>query len=92
MRSALKANFDVAGVFSRGAIEIQEGTRLSALLKLLSEQCRVDLVSAANGQPNVTDYAVMLNGKEPGFCPEGLQTVLQDGDEVQIVVLPLGGG
>ncbi len=92
MRIVLKSNFDVAEVFNRGTIEVEDGTRLSVLLEILSEQSRIDLVSAASGQPHVTDYAVMLNGKEPGFCPEGLRTVLKDGDEVQIVVLPLGGG
>lgn len=92
MRIALKANFDVGGVFQPGTIEVEDGTRLKALLELLSERCRLDLVEAANGQAQVTGYGVTLNGKEPGFLREGLNTVLNDGDEVQIVVLPLGGG
>ena len=92
MRIALKSNFDVAGVFSRGTVEIEAGMRLSALLELLSNQCHLNLVDAANGQAHGSDYSVTLNGKEPGFCADGLHTVLNDGDEVQIVVLPLGGG
>ncbi len=92
MRIALKSNFDVAGGFSRGTIEVEDGTRLSALLELLSERCRVNLLDAASGQAHGTDYGVTLNGREPGFWPQGLHTVLNDGDEVQIFVLALGGG
>lgn len=92
MRIVLKSNFDVAGMLSRGTIEVDEGTRLSALLELLSEKCRVNLIDAASGPGAVTDFGVTLNGKEPRFWPQGLDTVLHDADEVRIDVLPLGGG
>ena len=92
MRIALKSNFDVAELFSRGTIEVEDGTRLGALLETLSKLCRLNLVDAASGYGHGTDYSVTLNGKEPGFWPQGFRTVLNDGDEVRIVVLPLGGG
>jgi len=92
MRVLLRSNFDVAGVFSRGEVEVQENTSLRALLKLLSERCRLDFIDPRNGQVNATDFDVVLNGKGYQFWPQGLDTPLKEGDEVQIILMPLGGG
>lgn len=92
MRIVLKSNFDVPGMLSRGMVEVDEGTRLGALLKLLSEKCRINLIDAAGGQGVAADFGVTLNGKEPAFWPQGMDTILHDADEIRIAVLPLGGG
>jgi len=92
MQVLLKSNFDVAGVFSRGTVEVQEDTSLRALLRLLSEQCRLDFIDPKNGQVNAIDFDVALNGKGYQFWPQGLDTALKEGDEVQILLMPLGGG
>lgn len=38
------------------------------------------------------DIDILLNGKEIGFYPEGLQRVILDGDSIEITLVPLGGG
>ena len=38
------------------------------------------------------DIEVILNGKEIGFYPEGFQKCIQDGDSIEVTLIPLGGG
>jgi len=93
MQVALKSNFDVAETFSRGSVEVEEGTSLRALLALLSERTRLSFVDPKNGQVNATDFDIALNGK--GYqlwWPQGLDMPLKEGDEVQVLLMPLGGG
>jgi len=92
MQVVLKSNFDLAGLPSPGSIEVQEGTNLRALLDLLSRQCRLDFIDPKSGQVRATDFNITLNGKEHPFLAQGLDTPLQRGDEVQVLVMPLGGG
>lgn len=93
MQVALKSNFDVAGVFSQGAVQVEEGTTLRNLLVHLSERTRLSLIDLKNGQVNATDYEIAINGKGYQFWwPHGLDQPLSEGDEVQILLMPLGGG
>lgn len=92
MRIMVKSNFDMPGLVGRAMIEVDEGTRLSTLLELVSEKGRIKLIDAESGQGVAAGFGVTLNGKEPAFWPQGLDTVLHDADEVRIAILPLGGG
>jgi len=92
MKVVLKSNFEVAGLFEQGSIEVQEGTSLRALLDDLSQRCRLDFIHPKTGQVNAGDFNITLNGKEHSFWSEGLDTCLQRGDEVRVLVMPLGGG
>ncbi len=92
MQIVLKSNFDVAGMLGRESLELAEGSSVRSLLNLLSRKCAVNLIDAKSGQVNVNDFTIILNGKEHPFWPKGLDTKLRDADEVQILVMPLGGG
>jgi hypothetical protein len=92
MRVVLKSNFDVGGLPGQDALELQEGCSMRSLLDLLSQQCRVNLIDPKSGRVNVTDFTLILNGKEYPFWPQGLDTRLRAADEVQIFLMPLGGG
>jgi hypothetical protein len=38
------------------------------------------------------DIDILVNGKEIWFYPEGLRKPVQDGDSIEITLIPLGGG
>jgi hypothetical protein len=92
MQVVLKSNFDAAGLFSRGSIDVQEGIDMRALLELLSRQCRLHFIDPGSGEVNAVDFTITLNGNEHPFWPQGLSTLLCGGDEVCVLVIPLGGG
>ena len=88
MQVLLKSNFELG----RDSLELQEDCSVRSLLDLLSQQCGLHLLDPKNDQVNGSDFTIVLNGKEHPFWPNGLNTLLRDGDEVQVLVMPLGGG
>ncbi|MEW6667115.1 MAG: MoaD/ThiS family protein [Thermodesulfobacteriota bacterium] len=46
----------------------------------------------ASGKILRKDVEVLLNGRDIWFCPAGLETVLNEGDRVEISQMTLGGG
>lgn len=61
------------------------------LLRYLGEKIDFVFLDAASGKLR-PDIEVIVNGKEIGFYPEGLQKPIHDGDSIEVTLIPLGGG
>ena len=61
------------------------------LLQYMGTQTNFTFLDQETGEPE-EDLEIILNGKEVWFYPSALDTVLEDGDRVEIYLLPLGGG
>jgi hypothetical protein len=92
MRIAVRSNVALAGLLQQGSVELQEGGSMRSLLALVSEQCHLNMMDPKTGRMNGSDFTILLNGKEHLFWPQGLDTRLRNADEVQILLMPLGGG
>lgn len=95
MHIILKSNFDVAGIFEKGHIELDgSDVTLRQLLDQLSRQTKgtMELVSPKTKEVNPEDFSVSLNGMEYPFLPGRLETRLKEGDVVEVSITVLGGG
>lgn len=95
MRIVLKSNFEVAGIFEKGYIEMPGGD--IALRHLLDELSRksggtMEIVSPKTREVTPEDFSVSLNGLEYPFLPRRLDTLLKEGDVVDVMITVLGGG
>ena len=61
------------------------------LLRHLGETVDFAFLDRAAGKLR-PDIEVIVNGKEIGFYPEGLQKLIHDGDSIEVTLIPLGGG
>jgi hypothetical protein len=61
------------------------------LVHHLGETIDFVFLDAATGKLR-PDIEVIVNGKEIGFYPEGFQKPIQDGDSIEVTLIPLGGG
>ena len=87
----LKTCFAVPG-WESGKREVPEGVgTIKDLLLLLGKEARFDFVDARSGDLE-KDLEIQVNGKEVWFYPSGLDRPLEDGDVVEIYLMPLGGG
>jgi hypothetical protein len=64
---------------------------LSQLLVTLGGKVNFDFIDPQSGELE-WDLEILLNGRDFLFSPAGLETSLEDGDSVEIYLLPLGGG
>jgi hypothetical protein len=72
--------------------EVPEGVRtIKDFLLFLGKEARFDFVDARSGQLE-KDLEILVNGKEVWFYPSGLDRPLEDGDVVEVYLIPLGGG
>ena len=95
MRIRLKANFDIDNIFARGEIELDGQTAtVRTLLDELSHKCqhRVSFIDPESGDVDFADYEILVNGTGCSFLPKRLDTELHDGDQVEIIMIALGGG
>ncbi len=95
MRITLKSNFEVAGIFEKGYIDMPgENVTLRNLLNNLSEITKgtMELISQKTNEVNPEDFFVSINDVEYPFLPGRLETKLKDGDVVDITITVLGGG
>ncbi len=95
MRIVLKSNFDVAGIFEKGYVELDgSDVTLRQLLDHLSRQTKgtMELISPKTREVNPEDFSVSLNGMEYPFLPGRLETKLKDGDVAEVSITVLGGG
>ena len=67
------------------------GSRVVTGLLLLGKEARFDFVDARSGDLE-KDLEIQVNGKEVWFYPSGLDRPLEEGDVVEIYLMPLGGG
>ncbi len=91
MRIVVRSNFELPGV-SQGPFEVQDGTRLRALLESISRQARISLIDPSSKKVSMGDFGITVNGKAAQFLPQGLETPLREDDEVRIAIMPLAGG
>lgn len=88
---ALQTSFALPGSGS-DAMPLPEGVEtVSDLLRHMGEQIKFTFIDREAGSLE-EDLEIILNGKEVWFYPSALDTPLQDGDKVEVYLLPLGGG
>ena len=75
-----------------GDYEVPSGVKtVGDLLKHLGEKTEF-LFTDADGARLRPDIELTLNGKDAAFFPNGLQTPLKEGANLDINLTPLGGG
>lgn len=61
------------------------------LLRHIGEEIGFTFLDAATSKLR-PDIEILMNGKEIGFYPEGLNRPIRDRDSIEITLIPLGGG
>lgn len=95
MQIILKSNFDVAGIFEKGYVELDgSDVTLRQLLDYLSRQTKgtMELINSKTREVTPEDFSVSVNGMEYPFLPGRLETRLKEGDVVEVSITVLGGG
>lgn len=95
MKISLKSIFAIPGIAKhRGKAELEiQGTTLRDLLEELSNkaQWELKLIDARTG--NVANpFRVSVNDSWSYSLPQGLDTELRDGDEIEITAMVVAGG
>jgi hypothetical protein len=89
MKINVKANFRIEGV-ERDHVEMKGSLTLGGVLIDLAGRSEFPFI-LPDGKID-PEVEVLLNGLEYPFLPKKLDTDLKDGDEVEIMLLALGGG
>jgi sulfur carrier protein ThiS len=90
-RIALQTSFALPGSGS-DTMTLPEGVETVAdLLGHMGDHIHFTFLDFETGSLE-EDLEIILNGKEIWFYPSALNTPLQDGDKVEVYLLPLGGG
>ena len=75
-----------------GMMTLADGIETIAdLLIDLGKQIDFEFIDPASGDL-VDSIEILVNEKEVWFYPSAMKTPLKDGDVVEIVLIPLGGG
>lgn len=73
-------------------LDLPEGVEtVRDLLEDMGSQIGFNFIDLKTGELE-EDLEIIINGKEVWFYPSALATNLNDGDIVEIYLLPLGGG
>jgi hypothetical protein len=90
-RITLQTCFAIPGSGSE-KMPLPEGVEtVGDLIKYIGAQIEFSFINPESGQLE-EDLEIIVNKKEIWFYPTALNTPLQDGDVVEIYLLPLGGG
>jgi len=95
MKIIIKANFVVPGLEDEEKVELtQSEITLKAFLEDLSRRSpdHIEYVEPGAERLDPDDWEVAINGAPYQDCPEGLETMLKDGDTLTIRILAQGGG
>ncbi len=93
MKFILKSNIDFGGPFREGWIELKgEKVTLKSLLNEISERCSFKFFDPKSGEIASYIYGLSVNGCEYLRLPNGLDTELENGIEVEVNLSMLGGG
>ena len=88
---SLQTCFAIPGSESK-RMSLPEGVKtVGDLLCNIGGQIEYSFINPESGQLE-EDLEIIINKKEIWFYPDALNTPLQDGDVVEIYLLPLGGG
>ncbi|MBM4463844.1 MAG: MoaD/ThiS family protein [Chloroflexi bacterium] len=96
MRIRLKSffHFDVSKAFGNDEIELSRGgATIKTLLQEIARRSEgaIEAIDPHSGLLS-TEYFVLVNGRDLGTLPEGLETVLREGDEVGLGTNYFWGG
>ena len=73
-------------------MDLPEGVvTIADLIHWMGREINVSFIDSKTGEID-SDIEIILNGKEVFFYPDSVDTVLNDGDQLEIYLLPLGGG
>ena len=73
-------------------MDLPEGViTVADLINWMGREINFKIIDSKTGEVE-NDLEIILNGKEVFFYPNALNTVLNDGDQLEIFLLPLGGG
>ena len=92
----VKPFFGIKEIIGRTSLELQveEGTTIKGLLDQLIENSRPALKKALI-DPETNNlysfYRIIVTGRDTNYLPEGLNTLLREGDVVSILQAAVGG-
>jgi len=95
MKIYVKSNFAVPGLDNGEYVDLdQSQLTIREFLEELSERSptRVEYVRSGVGTIDPSDWEIRINDTPYERWSAGLETSLKDGDTVEIIVIPLGGG
>ena len=90
MKITLKSNFDI-GVFEMEFPQSQVTLR-DVIQKLSQRQQGLGVIKESNPMEIDAGFDVRVNGRDYVFLPQRLDSLLKDGDQVEVSVSALGGG
>ncbi|UCB48700.1 MAG: MoaD/ThiS family protein [Deltaproteobacteria bacterium] len=91
VKIALISNFSLGISDSENFLLPPNITTIGDLLRHVGEQMNFPFI-AADAHDLRRDIEVSINGKDVWFYPDTLKTPLNDGDSVEVNLVPLGGG
>ena len=90
MHIKIGSNFNLSH-YCAEILEVSQGTTIRDLLLDIGKKLSFNFFDAESG--NIYgDVQIAINGKDHLLIPRKLETLLEDGDSVEINLLPLGGG
>ena len=90
-RIELRTCFALPGSDSE-TMDLPKGVATVAdLINWIGDEMNISLIDPKTGEPE-NDLEVILNGKDIFFYQDALNTTLNEGDLLEIFLLPLGGG
>ena len=90
MKITLKSNFDI-GIFEMVFPQPQVTLR-DVIQKLSQRQQGLGVIKESNPMEIDAGFDVRVNGRDYVFLPQRLDSLLKDGDQVEVSVSALGGG
>ncbi len=92
MKIILKSNISIGEISSlKDTIKETQSDTLAALLDELSNATEIEFFDRESKEL-YPDCLVLVNGQAYGVLPDGLDTKLQDGDKVELVMFTIAGG
>lgn len=90
MNIKINSNFGLSNYCGK-ELEIDNGMTVRNLLSDIGEKLNINFFDSESGNIH-RDMQIIINGKDCLLIPTPLETSLEDGDSVDIYLLPLGGG
>jgi len=86
----INSNFGLSN-YCGDELEMNNGVTVRALLLDIGKEFTVNFFDSESGNIH-GDMQILINGKDYLLIPTQLETPLEEGDSVDIYLLPLGGG
>ena len=95
MKIMIKSNFVLPGLEKMDSLDFdQSEMTLRAFLEKLSRMTtnRLEIIERDTLQVNPEDWGIEINGKPYQVFNKALDHTLQDGDTIDIIIMPICGG